>query len=167
MQPFPTVGQTFLSVPMAVWRFIADTCLTGKWMAGSISSRFGSSLDHQVCLVERGIVLEVILKGMELHFQLASAVVMPDHVHLLLRPRPSIELSRIMKGIKGASARRINELRGTSRQSVWQDESWDRVVRDAIEFWQKLEYMHWNPAKAGLVTADEVYPFWFLNRDFL
>jgi REP element-mobilizing transposase RayT len=72
-----------------------------------------------------------------------------------------------MKGIKGASARRINELRGTSRQSVWQDESWDRIVRDDVEFWQKLEYMHWNPVKAGLVKADEVYPFWFLNRDFL
>ncbi len=92
-------------------------------------------------------------------FDLAFGVIMPDHVHLLLRPRPHSpglwhDLGAIMKSIKGGSARKINRILGTER-AVWQKESFDRIVPDDAEFEQKWDYMVNNPRKAGLVEDSE------------
>lgn len=62
---------------------------------------------------ERRLVLEHIKAGHGRFYELAAATVMPDHVHLLFKPTGDITLSRIMKGIKGVSARLLNERRNT------------------------------------------------------
>jgi REP element-mobilizing transposase RayT len=90
---------------------------------------------------------------------------MPDHVHLLFKPADGFSLSRIMKGVKGASSKRLNEQRGT-RGSLWQDESWDRIIRDEAEFDEKLNYMLNNPVKAGLCEDAWEYAGWYYNPDF-
>ncbi len=89
---------------------------------------------------------------------------MPDHCHLLLRPFEAYSLSRIMKGIKGGSARRLNQWCGVSGR-VWQDESWDRVVRDWGEFEEKLRYVVENPVRAGLVARPEDYQAMYRSSD--
>ncbi len=96
-------------------------------------------------------------------YQLVFAVVMPDHVHLILYPCLSapgrwFDLSVILKALKGSSARQINKLLGT-RGTVWQEESFDRIIRDEQELEEKLLYMYHNPVKAGLVTRPEDYEF--------
>ena len=62
-----------------------------------------------------------------------------------------VSLAEIMKGIKGASAHTINrklECRGT----VWQEESFDRVLRSSESLDAKIEYVLNNPVRKGLVT---------------
>lgn len=113
---------------------------------------------------ERRTVRDHITAGHGRYYDLAAAVVMPDHVHLLLAPHAGYELSRVMKGIKGVSAKRLNEARGTSGP-VWQDESWDRIVRDAAEFDEKLAYMLNNPVKAGLFEDGMRYGGWWCCPD--
>ena len=80
---------------------------------------------------------------------------MPDHVHLILTPYESMPLSRILDAIKGASAHLINRaLR--RRGHLWQDESFDRIVRANEDLQKKVQYTCDNPVRAGLVmTADE------------
>ncbi len=90
---------------------------------------------------------------------------MPDHVHLLLKPLATFDLVRVMMGIKGASARLLNKHRKTTGR-VWQQESWDRIIRDVAEFDEKLQYMYDNPVKAGLVVDGSTYEGWFINPDF-
>ena len=79
---------------------------------------------------------------------------MPDHVHLIMNPLDDFSLSRIMKGIKGVSARLLNQYRNTSG-NIWLDESFDRIIRDEEEFDQKLKYMFENPVRADLVENPE------------
>ena len=76
---------------------------------------------------------------------------MPDHGHAILTPRGEFELSRITKGIKGVAAKLVNDSRGT-RGQLWQDESFDRIIRDQAEFDEKLNYIVNNAAKAHLVV---------------
>lgn len=114
---------------------------------------------------ERRIVLAHLRNGHGKFYLLAAAVVMPDHVHFIIKPLADYTLSRIMKGVKGASARLINEARGTSGR-VWQEESWDRIIRDEKEFEQKLQYMLDNPIKAGLSKNGWDYEGWYFNPDF-
>jgi putative transposase len=115
--------------------------------------------------VERQIVVRHVCSGHRKFYNLAAAVVMPDHAHLIFMPQGGFTLSRILKGIKGVSAHQVNSYRGT-RGSVWQDESWDRILRDAAEFEEKLQYMIDNPVKAGLVQSGEDYDGWYFNADF-
>jgi REP-associated tyrosine transposase len=104
---------------------------------------------------------DLILEGHGQRYEIAFGVIVPDHVHLLLRPLeigPGIwhDLSTILKWIKGAGARRINQSLGT-QGSVWQQESFDRIVRDEEEFFQKWQYMYLNPFAAGLVEDPDDY----------
>jgi putative transposase len=109
---------------------------------------------------ERAVVLNHVKSGHGKWYSLFAIVVMPDHVHVLLKPNDGITLSRITKGVKGVTARLINQARH-SRGSIWQDESWDRIIRNQEEFDEKLQYMLENPVKAGLVEDPWGYDGWF------
>jgi putative transposase len=119
----------------------------------------------QFSSAERRIVLDHVCSGHGRFYDLAATMVMPDHAHLILKPRDGFSLSRIMKGIKGVAAHRVNMSRGTTG-TVWQDESWDRILRDAAEFDEKLQYMIDNPVKAGLTENGEEYDGWYFNPEF-
>jgi len=91
------------------------------------------------------------------------AIVMPDHVHLiftLLHDQNDVpySLAEVMKGIKGVSARRINQLTGR-RGTLWLDEAFDHVVRNSESSQAKLEYVCDNPVRAGLVKSADEYPW--------
>jgi REP element-mobilizing transposase RayT len=113
---------------------------------------------------EQRIVLEHIKEGDEKFYDCYAAVVMPDHVHLLLQPKEGVTLSRIMHGLKGVSARKINRHRNT-KGVIWQKESYDRIVRDRKEFDAKLNYMYNNPIKKELVENPSNYVGWYYNQD--
>jgi putative transposase len=120
----------------------------------------------ELTVAERRIVLDHVKSGHGRFYELAAAMIMPDHVHLILKPRDGFTVSRIMKGIKGVSARLLNQHRNTTGH-IWQEESWDRIVRDATEFDEKLQYMHNNSVKAELVADADSYDGWFFNPDFV
>ncbi|MFZ1976504.1 MAG: transposase, partial [Bacteroidota bacterium] len=115
---------------------------------------------------EQRIILEHIKAGDGIFYDCYAAMVMPDHVHLLLQPKAEITLSRIMHGIKGASAHKINQYRKTEG-SIWQKESFDRIVRDGNEFDEKLSYMYNNPLKKELTENPENYVGWYYNENII
>jgi len=133
--------------------------------------QFGGSMSFITFRSARGALPETALQHVidcvnhmhNVKYELWFAVVMPDHVHLLIKPllkEPGVwhDLSEVLKGLKGVSARRINRELGT-RGKVWQAESLDRIVRNQREFDKKLNYMYFNPVTAGLVDDPEKYKF--------
>ena len=108
---------------------------------------------------ERQMMIDHLLEGDGVFYSLDTAVVMPDHCHLLIRPKQGYDLSRVMKGIKGVSAKKINQSRG-ARGSIWQDESQDRIMRDEEEAIEKARYILENSVRAGLVEKASNYPFY-------
>jgi len=86
------------------------------------------------------------------------ALVMPDHVHLIFAVLGSLALPGIMQGIKGVSSRRINQLLGR-KGPLWQDESFDHVVRNYEWSQRKVDYVCQNPVRAGLVKCPDDYPW--------
>ena len=106
---------------------------------------------------ERLIVLDHLRAGDGQFYDLLAAVVMPDHAHEIIEPKDGFDLPRILMGTKGVSARLVNAARGGTG-ALWQDESFDRIIRDAAELTEQLEYMVGNPVKAGLVEDPWAYP---------
>lgn len=104
----------------------------------------------------RSTVLDEILRFEKC---LDVAVVMPDHVHLIVTP-PDIALEEMIGFIKGRSARNVNLLLHRTG-SLWQSESFDHEIRQSESLEQKVEYVRQNPVRRGLcATPDEYSWLW-------
>jgi primosomal protein N' len=94
------------------------------------------------------------------------ACVMPDHVHLLVQPLPMKgadwstvhPLSELLHSIKSFSAHEVNKVMQRTGP-VWDDESFDRMIRSETDLHEKWNYIWNNPREAGLVGPMEEYPF--------
>lgn len=106
-------------------------------------------------------------------FLLFAYVIMPDHVHLLTdAPRkPSVVLQYI-KGIIGhrvieylkthnfkSSLRKLQHVEWKRKHqfSLWQHDSDVFSVTSESKFMEKVNYIHLNPVRAGLVERVEEY----------
>ena len=98
-----------------------------------------------------------------------AAVIMPDHVHLLLTPLRDqngwpFPLVGILQCLKGVTAHRINKLLHISGP-VWEEESFDHVLRSEESLKEKARYIQQNPVEAGLVRAPEDYRWLWISPD--
>ena len=88
-----------------------------------------------------------------IRYDIDALVLMPNHVHLLIKPAAGHDLATVLQAIKGVSANRSNQLLGR-KSRFWMDESYDHIVRDATELAAFRNYIAANPVRAGL-NADE------------
>jgi REP element-mobilizing transposase RayT len=111
----------------------------------------------------RQIVLNHCLHDHGIKLQVHGVVVMPDHVHMIFTPLSDdnghpFGMAEIMSGIKGASAHSINK--ALNRQGrVWQDESFDHILRSDESTDNKVRYICENPVRNGLVQEADDYPW--------
>jgi putative transposase len=96
-------------------------------------------------------------------YELYAAVILNDHVHMIINPLDT--LSKIMHSIKSFTAHQINKLSNRDGK-LWQDENFDRVIRDENEFLEKINYVANNPIKANLAEGYEDYK-WLYIKDWI
>jgi len=103
-------------------------------------------------------------------------VIMPDHVHAMVWFPETEQLSRFMNHWKTASSISIKKLYREAFSSyetisgpddrIWQERYYGLNLWSRGKVEQKLDYMHLNPLRAGLVEKPEAYPFssarWYL-----
>ncbi|MGI8431956.1 MAG: class I tRNA ligase family protein, partial [Chthoniobacterales bacterium] len=109
------------------------------------------------CLLREPGAARVVAEALE-HFageryDLGAWVVMPNHVHALVTPKPGHDLSEILHSWKRFSAREINRARGKEGQ-LWQHESYDHIVRDEASLGRITEYIEGNLEAAGITVAE-------------
>jgi REP-associated tyrosine transposase len=135
----------------------------GKTLSGEafvlMDRKLDSARTGPMFLVKEEIASQVIASlwhGMEAgNYELASFVIMANHVHVLLLPK--IPANKLLKSLKGYTAREANKLLGRTGTPFWQKESYDHWVRNQIE-WERIKfYIENNPVKAGLVRCAEDY----------
>ena len=93
--------------------------------------------------------------------EIFAAVVMPNHIHLVLRPLRDkagelFSLPEILHATKGRSAHAVNKLLNR-RGPVWQDECFDHLPRKCEKLREKIYYVLNNPVRKGLVKRWEDY----------
>jgi REP element-mobilizing transposase RayT len=107
---------------------------------------------HQVLSCEaRMLALQHCLHDDGKTIHLHAAVVMPDHMHLLFTALRDVDgwtfaLPEILRAIKGSSARSINKLAGRTGR-VWQDESFDHVMRGDESLQETIDYIRQNSVR--------------------
>lgn len=91
-------------------------------------------------------------------YALHAWVIMPNHVHALFTPVRSHPLSRILWSWKSFTSKQANELLELDGQ-FWQEDYFDRYIRDANHFADVIVYIERNPVKAGLCRTPEEWEF--------
>ena len=103
-------------------------------------------------------VISCILTGRTLyHYWLLGFVVMPDHLHVVLKPRNKT-LSEVMKSLKGASARAVNRRRGVEGV-VWQKRYLSRPIASDRFLTKAIQYIEANPIRAEITECVNDYPY--------
>jgi REP element-mobilizing transposase RayT len=120
---------------------------TFAWMERYLDAGSGSCLFKDP---EHATALASTLRHFdERHYLLGAFAVMPNHVHALVRPTHPNTLTAVLHSWKSYSANQLQRRAGITGR-VWQEESFDRLVRDESELAKFHSYIVGNPVAAHL-----------------
>ena len=94
------------------------------------------------------IVIDALMAFDQQRYDLDHWVVMPNHVHMLVKPYEGYALKAILQTWKSFTAHAINKHLGR-HERLWQRESFDHIVRSAAHLERFRRYIRANPEKAG------------------
>jgi REP element-mobilizing transposase RayT len=97
------------------------------------------------------LLVKEMHKSDETRAEIGCYVIMPNHVHAIVRPLQTHRsaLDEVVRAWKGASAFAINRTRGATGRR-WQREGFDRIIRDEEHLYRVIQYIGRNPRRAGL-----------------
>lgn len=110
------------------------------------------------------IIIEEI-QNMQSLFQVSmiSYVIMPSHIHLLMRFANIECLSQCIQSFKSITSRKIKRLvlqeLVANDFKLWKPRFDDLIINSEKQLKIKIEYIHNNPVKAGLVKCAEDWPY--------
>ncbi|MGD9690253.1 MAG: transposase [Phycisphaerales bacterium] len=151
-----------------------------RFVTFSCHRRLPLLTNHRIC--------RLLLDGLErvrtAHaVQVIAWVFMPEHVHMLVRPGPTVALGTSLRSMKMAVSKRViarwrtldapilNRVASRTGPRFWQaGGGFDRNVRDEEELTREIRYIHENPVERGLVARPELWPWssirwWMGARD--
>ena len=124
-------------------------------LAREITTRTEAWLDegYGECVFHNAALAQEMGKSL-LHFQherclTACFTVMPNHIHTVIKLLGEYELEDLLESIKGFISRKVNRTLDRSGQ-LWEQESYDRIIRDEEHLYRVVQYIGRNPGKAGL-----------------
>jgi len=94
------------------------------------------------------------------HWVVRTAVIMPDHIHLLVRLGEGGPLTECVRLFKG---RLSSWLRTAGLQ--WQPGFFDHQLRRSEDARPVFLYIYLNPYRAGLMPMDRVWPGYFCAKE--
>lgn len=94
-------------------------------------------------------------------FALTGYVVMPEHVHLLIGEPTNGTPSTVLQVLKQRVSRSSNRAdpSGAILPQFWEQRFYDFNVWSQKKTFEKLQYMHMNPVKRGLVSHPKEWPW--------
>ncbi len=112
-------------------------------------------LDHcqGSCLLRDSRAQKIVRESLE-HFDrdryvIDAFVVMPNHVHVIVKPLGTNSVNAILHSWKSYTSNQINRLMNQTG-SLWMAETFDTIVRDWTHLAACRDYVEQNPAKASL-----------------
>ena len=109
-------------------------------------------------------------------FDLYAYCIMSNHIHIVFRHlnrevkssdnlklAPVTNILKSFKSFTGLHANRALQRKG----AFWQEESFDRIIRDEKELENVIAYTLNNPVKVNLVSEWEKWPHSYCKKEFL
>jgi REP element-mobilizing transposase RayT len=104
------------------------------------------------CFMRNPAVADVVTTALT-HFdrdryELLAWSVMPNHVHVVFEPHQQVD--RIIHSWKSYTAKAANRILRRDGH-FWQEDYWDRLIRNPRELERTIRYVVENPLRAGLI----------------
>jgi len=104
-------------------------------------------------------------------FEIDAIVVLPDHLHAVLTlPDGDADFPHRWRRIKTIFTRRLLSAgaalpsRDGTGRVLWQRRYWEHTIRDDTDYGRHVDYIHYNPARHGLVSNPADWPYSSLRR---
>jgi putative transposase len=99
------------------------------------------------------------------HWRLEAWAVFSNHYHFVARSLPdSLNLESLLNNLHSDTAREVNRLEQAEGRTVW-DNFWDTKLTSHYSYLARLNYVHQNAVKHGLVRVASQYQWcsaaWF------
>jgi len=123
-------------------------------------SRFQEWLDNGYgeCILDRREVRSLVENSLRFfngsRYDLDEFIVLPNHVHALVKPLAPNSLSEIIHSWKSFTSHKINEVLGRGG-TVWQKESFDHIVRSPEQLQRIRDYIRDNSVEAASRRLNE------------
>ncbi len=125
------------------------------------SSRVDKYLDagHGTCHLRVSELADLVAGAIKFfegqRYELRAWVVMPNHVHVVVRPMPGQTLSDILHSWKSFTSHEINKRLTPKVSPFWQSESYEHLIRDDEDQQRCWHYTVMNPVNARLCDRPE------------
>ena len=114
------------------------------------------------CFLKKREVAEIVRDSLQKfggeRYKLIAWVIMPNHIHLLLKPLNDWTIEKIMQSFKSFTASEANKFLDRGGK-FWMREYFDRYIRDTEHFEKAFRYIENNPVKAGFCKKPEEWEF--------
>jgi REP element-mobilizing transposase RayT len=118
-------------------------------------------LGHGACHLRDPRIADLVQGNLWHHdgvkYRLLAWVVMPNHVHALIEVW-QVPLGRILQSWKGYTAKEADKILGREG-TFWEDDYFDRYIRDEEHLRRVVHYIESNPVKARLTPLAAEWPW--------
>jgi len=95
-------------------------------------------------------------KRIELYF----LIMMPSHLHIIIKLKESYILASIMRSFKGYTGREIKKHLGLST-AIYQNQYYDHLIRKNESLLEIIKYCWYNPVRRELVESPYDYQYYW------
>jgi putative transposase len=164
----------------------------GKWRTiehpGAAYFVTSTIVDFTV-IFDRKPYVDIILENLNFYrkkygFNLYAFIIMPEHVHLMVHPPPSVRIGDIMRDFKSYTSKKLSSrlrkddraellnrlLRFSSKKArhpIWIEGNRPIGIYTNKVLRTKIDYIHANPIRRGLVQDLTSYPYSSFRNCFL
>ncbi len=102
---------------------------------------------------------QVVRKVQTIHpFKIIAYVILPNHFHWIIDVQDKDKnFSRIMQSLKGNYSYIFRKKYPIISHPIWQRGYWDHILRDDNDFYNHLDYIHYNPVKHGYIDLPQIW----------
>ena len=101
------------------------------------------------------------------NFNIVAISVMPEHLHMIIKVNNINDYPKIIYSMKyyfskHVKAEKINLPESKNKKGekgIWQRRYWEHTIRNEQDFYQHLDYIHYNPIKHILVKSLKDYKY--------
>jgi REP-associated tyrosine transposase len=101
------------------------------------------------------------------NWQIEALAVFPNHYHVIAKPPAKAKVASQLGYLHSLTAKEVNRLDATRSRRVW-FQFWDTELSFERSYFARLNYVHTNPVRHGVVRESTNYPWcsagWFKLR---
>jgi len=103
-------------------------------------------------------------------FDIEAIVILPEHIHMIIKPAEIDKYPEIIKLIKtyfsrNMDADKINDYNPSKsrvnkkEKDIWQRRYWEHTIKSEEDLFRHIDYIHFNPIKHGVVKRLDEWKF--------